>query len=290
MEANERINKVSSSAKHLLNSHPQKKIKIKTLTKGTVVIRSTLITMVLLTIYAFISFDYKEIEFGEAVLATLTNIKTMFTQPRFEHFTFTHALYQVFVTLGLAFLTTLFGAIIAVFLGLFAAENLTSKRVSTVIKGIVALIRAVPTVLWVLIFAVAAGLGSVAAVIGMTFHSVSYLVKAYSESFEELDKGVIEALQASGASWWQIIFQAVIPSSLTYMISWTFLRFEINFAVAVAMGAAAGAGGIGFDMFMASNFYLDIREIGTITYFILAIAILLEIFAIKFKKNLKVNG
>lgn len=140
-----------------------------------------------------------------------------------------------------------------------------------------------------LIFAVAASLGSVAAVIGMTFHSVSYLIKAYSESFEELDKGVIEALQASGASWWQIVFQAVIPSSITYMISWTFLRFEINFAVAIAMGAAAGAGGIGFDMFMAGSFYYDIREIGTVTYFILTVAILLELLAAQIKNRLKVN-
>jgi phosphonate transport system permease protein len=259
-------------------------------TKSSVVIRSTLMILALLTVYAFFSFDYKQLDVGEAALSTFVNLKAMFLEPHLEHFTFTHALYQVFVTLGLAFLTTLFGAIIAVFLGLLAAENLTNKRVSSVIKGIVAFIRAVPTVLWVLIFAVAAGLGSVAAVIGMTFHSVSYLVKAYSESFEELDKGVIEALQASGANWWQIIFQAVIPSSLTYLISWTFLRFEINFAVAIAMGAAAGAGGIGFDMFMASSFYLDIREIGAITYFVLAIAILLEMVAIRFKKKLKVNG
>jgi phosphonate transport system permease protein len=286
MEANEQI----TSAKHLLKPHLQKKIRIKTLTKSSVVLRSTLITLALLSVYAFYSFDYKELDMGEAVLSTFANLKAMFFEPHLEHFTFTHALYQVFVTLGLAFLTTLFGAIIAVFLGLLAAENLTNKRVSSVIKGSVAFIRAVPTVLWVLIFAVAAGLGSVAAVIGMTFHSVSYLVKAYSESFEELDKGVIEALQASGANWWQIIFQAVIPSSLTYLISWTFLRFEINFAVAIAMGAAAGAGGIGFDMFMASSFYLDIREIGSITYFILAIAILLEMVAIRLKKKLKVNG
>ncbi|WP_419955305.1 PhnE/PtxC family ABC transporter permease [Neobacillus niacini] len=288
MEANEQI----TSAKQLLKSHPhlQKKIKIKTLTKSSVVIRSTLMILVFLTVYAFFSFDYKQLDVGEAILSTFANLKAMFLEPHLEHFTFTHALYQVFVTLGLAFLTTLFGAIIAVFLGLLAAENLTNKRVSTVIKGFVAFIRAVPTVLWVLIFAVAAGLGSVAAVIGMTFHSVSYLVKAYSESFEELDNGVIEALQASGANWWQIIFQAVIPSSLTYIISWTFLRFEINFAVAIAMGAAAGAGGIGFDMFMASSFYLDIREIGAITYFVLAIAILLELVAIRFKKKLKVNG
>jgi phosphonate transport system permease protein len=286
MEANEQL----TSAKQLLDPQLRKKIRIKTMTKSSVVIRSTLIILTLLSVYAFYSFDYKQLDVGEAVLSTFANLKAMFLEPHLEHFTFTHALYQVFVTLGLAFLTTLFGAIIAVFLGLLAAENLTNKRVSSVIKGSVAFIRAVPTVLWVLIFAVAAGLGSVAAVIGMTFHSVSYLVKAYSESFEELDKGVIEALQASGANWWQIIFQAVIPSSLTYLISWTFLRFEINFAVAIAMGAAAGAGGIGFDMFMASSFYLDIREIGSITYFILAIAILLEMVAIRLKKKLKVNG
>lgn len=286
MEANEQL----TSAKQLIDPHLQKKIRIKTLTKSTVISRSTLIILVLLSVYAFFSFDYKQLDIGEAVLSTFANLKAMFLEPHLKHFSFTHALYQVFVTLGLAFLTTLFGAVIAVFLGLLAAENLTNKRISSVVKGSVAFIRAVPTVLWVLIFAVAAGLGSVAAVIGMTFHSVSYLVKAYSESFEELDKGVIEALQASGANWWQIIFQAVIPSSLTYMISWTFLRFEINFAVAIAMGAAAGAGGIGFDMFMASSFYLDIREIGAITYFILAIAILLEVVAIRLKKKLKVNG
>lgn len=286
MEAKEQM----TAAKQLLKPQLKKDIKIKTVTKSSVVIRCTLLALALLTVYAFYSFDYKELDVADAILATFANLKVMFLEPHLEHFTFIHALYQVFVTLGLAFLTTLFGAIIAVFLGLLAAENLSNKWVSFIVKNMVALIRAIPTVLWVLIFAVAAGLGSVAAVIGMTFHSVSYLVKAYSESFEELDNGVIEALQASGANWWQIIFQAVIPSSLTYLISWTFLRFEINFAVAIAMGAAAGAGGIGFDMFMASNFYLDIREIGAITYFILAIAILLEIVAIRFKRKLKVNG
>ncbi|KAF0820066.1 Phosphonate ABC transporter permease protein PhnE1 [Bacillus sp. ZZV12-4809] len=52
------------------------------------------------------------------------------------------------------------------------------------------------------------------------------------------------------------------------------------------MGAAAGAGGIGFDMFMASSFYLDTREIGAITYF-LAVAVILEVFVAKIKRKLK---
>lgn len=191
------------------------------------------------------------------------------------------------ITLGLAFLATLFGAIIALFLGLFSARNLSSPLAAAIIKSLVAFIRAVPTVMWVLIFAVAAGLGSVAAVIGMTFHSIGYLIKAYSEAFEEMDKGMIEALKSSGANWWQIVFQAIIPSSLSYLMSWTLLRFEINFSVAIAMGAAAGAGGIGYDMFMASGFYFDLQEIGAITYFILGFAILLEIVANRAKRKLK---
>ena len=120
----------------------------------------------------------------------------------------------------------------------------------------------------------------------MTFHSVGYLIKAYAESFEELDSGVLEAMRASGANWWQIVFQAVIPSTITYIVSWTFLRFEINFGVAVAMGAAAGAGGIGYDMFMASSFYYDLREVGAITLYVLILAILLEMIAVRIKRNL----
>ncbi|RAV23068.1 PhnE/PtxC family ABC transporter permease [Paenibacillus contaminans] len=264
-------------------------LKAKPFNKASFAIQMTLAALAGLTVYGFATFDYKDVNIVEGIISTAETVKTMFLEPRIQHFTFGEALKQITVTLGLAFLTTLFGAIMALFLGLLAARNLSSKTASVVIRGFVAFIRAVPTVLWVLIFAVAAGLGSVAAVVGMTFHSMGYLIKAYSESFEELDKGVIEALKASGANWWQIVFQAVIPSSITYIVSWTFLRFEINFAVAVAMGAAAGAGGIGFDMFMASSFYYDLREVGVITYFILAFAIALEIVASRLKKKLRAN-
>lgn len=266
-----------------------KSIKLKPFNKATLAIRLTMAALAALTVYGFVTFDYKDMSILQGIRSMAVNVKTMLLGPHLKHFSFFEALQQLSVTLGLAFLTTLFGAIISLVLGLLAARNLSSPTVSAFIKGGVAFIRAVPTVLWVLIFAVAAGLGSVAAVIGMTFHSVGYLIKAYSEAFEELDEGVIEALKASGASWWQIVFQAVIPSSGTYLISWTFMRFEINFAVAVAMGAAAGAGGIGYDMFMASTFYYDMREVGAITYFILAFAILLEVLATGIKKRLRVG-
>jgi phosphonate transport system permease protein len=71
------------------------------------------------------------------------------------------------------------------------------------------------------------------------------------------------------------------------MVAWTFLRFEINFTNAIAVGAAAGAGGIGFDLFMAGNFYFDLRELGSITYIVIAAVILLELVATKVKERVK---
>jgi phosphonate transport system permease protein len=259
----------------------------KPLTKETVVIRALLLVLTLTTVYALSTIDYQSIDVVQAMLDTLSNFKIIFLQPGSSRLTFFKVLYEVVITLGMAFLSTLFGAVIALFLGLLGAQNLAPKPVTNAIKAFVALIRAIPTILWVLIFAVAAGLGSVAAVIGMTFHSVSYLTKAYAESFEELGRSVIEALKASGANWWQIIFQAVIPSSSTYLLSWTFMRFEMNFASAVVMGAAAGASGIGFDLYMASSYYFDLHEVGLITYVILAFAMILEMIATRLKGNIK---
>lgn len=261
------------------------KIKIKTWGKRQIVMFTTFLALFLLTVYGFLTFDYKGISFVQAVTDTIYNVKVMFFQPAMSHFTFGEALGQVGVTIGLGILSTIIGAIISLFLALFAAKNLSSKTVSSAIIIVITFIRAVPTVLWVLIFAIAAGLGSEAVIIGMTFHSIAFLVKAYSESFEEIDEGVLEALRAGGANWWHIVTHAVIPSTTSSLLSWTFLRFETNFTVAVAMGAAAGAGGIGFELLMASNFYFDLREVGFITYLILIVAIAFELLSTQLKKR-----
>ena len=261
------------------------KINIKAGNKMDRVLNWTVGILGLLTILAFFFFDYRGFQPVRAITETASNLQTMFFQPGLNHFGWGHAAYQVAVTLALSLLATVIGAVIALFLALWSADNLSITWVAKIIKIFVAFIRAVPTVLWVLIFAIAAGLGSAAAILGMLFHSVAYLVKVFSESFEEVDKGMIEALRATGAGWWQTVTHAVLPSTFTYLLSWTFLRFEINFSVAVAMGAAAGAGGIGFELFMASGFYFDLSEVGFITYAILIVAVLLEVTSTRLKRR-----
>jgi phosphonate transport system permease protein len=266
---------------------PAGKIRIGAESRGLFAVKLTVAVLATLTAVGFLTFDYKNIDMAGAVYATLRNLGTVFLTPRLKYGTVQSALYQHVVTFCLGILATIFGAVIAFFGSLLCARNLSDARVSAVVRSVVAFIRAVPTVLWVLIFAVSAGLGSVAAVAGLTFHSAGYLIKAYSDSFEEMDGGSIEALKACGAGFWQIVFQAVVPSSISYMLAWTFMRFEINFTNAIAMGAAAGAGGIGYNLFMAGSFYFDMREMGFLTYIVVIAVILLETAATKLKAKAK---
>lgn len=277
------MNQVTTSIRMRRKRNGQ--INIKSGNKIDLVVKSTIWILSLLTILAFFFFNYSGLQLERAIPETWHNLRVMFLEPALNHFSWQEAVNQIGVTLGLGVLATVFGAIIAFFLALMAAENLSKPWISKIVRIFVAFVRAVPTVLWVLIFAIAAGLGSEAAVLGMLFHSVAYLVKAFSESFEEVDAGILEALRASGSKWWHVIVHGVLPSTFTYLLSWTFLRFEINFSVAVAMGAAAGAGGIGFELFMASGFYFDLREVGFITYAILLIAIILEITSTRLKNR-----
>ena len=261
------------------------RIRLRSKSASSAALSATLMVLVGVTVAGFFLLDTKHLDVARAGAKLFKDLGGMMSHPAAVHFTVPDALKAILVTLCLGFLTTFLGAVLALFFGLFAARNLSRPWLVTVLKGFVAFVRAVPTILWVLIFAIGAGLGSVAAVVGMTFHSFGYLLKAYSEAFEEIDAEIINALKASGATWLQIVTRAVIPSSMGPIISWTFIRFEINFTNAVAMGAAAGAGGIGYDLFMASGFYFNIGEVGTITWLILFVAIALEIGATRLKRT-----
>jgi phosphonate transport system permease protein len=262
------------------------RIRVRVLSKPNLIVGVVLAVLALLTLFALVTLNYGRVAFFEACAHAVGDFFKMMTQPSIaDHFSFAEIVEGLFVSLALALLTTFIGALVAFVLGLCAAANLSNRIVSNSIKAVMSFFRAVPTILWVLVFTVAVGLGPEAAVCGLLFHSIAYLVKAYSESFEEVDSAVIEALRASGASWWQIVFQAVVPEMMSEVLSWTFIRFEINFVNAVAVGAVAGAGGIGYQLYLAGSFYHNIHEVGFIVYACLLVAAVLEILATRLRKR-----
>lgn len=187
------------------------------------------------------------------------------------------------MSLLISIMTTIIGAVFGFFFAVLASKNLTNVYLGTIIRVVMAVVRAIPTIIWALIFSIVCGLGSTAAILGLSFHSVAYLTKAYSESIEGIDKSTIESLEVTGSKFWVIVFQAIWPTIMASFVSWTFIRLEINFANAIAVGAAAGAGGIGYQLFVASGMSFDFHEVGFIVYLIILVTFLLEFIAVKIR-------
>ena len=271
------------------------KIRLTSSSNRSVSVQVTLVVLVALTVVTFLRMGYGTVDLVQATRQALADFWAMMAQPALDppygagHFTWGTVLESAVITLAITAITTVISGIVSFFLALAASENLSSPAVSNVVKGVVAIIRSIPTILWVLVFTVAIGLGSEAAVLGISFHSIAYLTKSYSESFEEIDAGVIEALRASGASFWQVVFQAIVPATITKIISWTFIRLEINFTNAVAVGAFAGAGGIGFQLYQAGSRYYNLHEVGVIVYVCLVAAFVLEFVSVRLRRRYILN-
>ncbi|MFD1393740.1 PhnE/PtxC family ABC transporter permease [Lacticaseibacillus jixianensis] len=248
--------------------------------------RALLLALVAITGYTLTTLAPHGVDLGAASLTFLRNLRLMFLQPHLGQETFAQLSQALLLTVALALLTTLIGAGLAFFLALITARNLAPRSLGDVMRSVMALIRAVPTILWVLVYATVIGLGTEAAVVGLSFHSVAYLTKAFAEAIEEVPKEKLDALRASGAGFWLTVRHAVWPLVRQRLLAWTFIRFEINFANAVAVGAAAGTGGIGYYLFMASAFYFDFQEVGLIVLMILVFAAGLEMIAVRMRKSL----
>ncbi len=254
-------------------------------------IYGVLLALAVTTLLTIPSIIPRGVNLAAATKGFLENIRIMFLHPAATNTSMGSLFGALVQSIALAFLTTLIGAVIAFFIALMGSKNLAPRWLITIVQSVMALIRAIPTILWVLIYSVALGLGANAAVIGLTFHSVAYLVKVYADSIDEISKDTLAALRAMGVGFWPLVTQVIFPTVMPSFLSWTFIRFEINFANAVAVGAAAGAGGIGYQLFMASGFYFDFREVGMIVYLILLFTIPLEVISYKLRtRYLKRQG
>ena len=249
--------------------------------------RWLLLVLALISVYGLATLGFDQRALPGALAGFLKNLYLMFLHPHLGQNSLAGLVNALLMTVALALYTTLIGAVIAFFLALLTARNLAPRWLSQIMRSLAALIRAVPTILWVLVYTVVIGLGTDAAIIGLSFHSVAYLVKVYAESIEAIPQEKLDALRASGTSFWLVVRHAIWPSVKLSLLSWTFIRFEINFTNAVAVGAAAGTGGIGYYLFMSSAFYFDFSEVGLMVYLILLFALLLEGAAVLMRRGLR---
>jgi phosphonate transport system permease protein len=166
-------------------------------------------------------------------------------------------------TVIIALLATLLGTAGACLLCFPASRNLVQRTwIVFVARRLTEVARAVPDLVYALIFVFAFGLGPLPGVLAIAVHSAGALGKLFAEVNESVAPGPLDGVRACGANWLQTIRYAVAPQVLPNFLSYTLLRFEINVRAASVVGFV-GAGGLGQElMFVIRQFiYQDVSAI-----------------------------
>ena len=87
-------------------------------------------------------------------------------------------------------------------------------------------------------------LGAKAAIPALVLSAAPFYARMVEIAFREVNPGVIEAAEAMGASYWEIIYKIVIPESVPALISGLTVT-TISMIGYTAMAGAIGSGGLG---------------------------------------------
>ncbi|HXV78999.1 MAG TPA: phosphonate ABC transporter, permease protein PhnE [Candidatus Binatia bacterium] len=178
-------------------------------------------------------------------------------------------------TVQMALAGTFLALFVAFPVGFLAARNTTPHRlVYYVVRGMLNFLRTIPDLALGLVFVAAVGLGAFAGTLALAIHTATVLGKLLSESVENIDEGIVEAIRATGASYAQILSFAVLPQILPELISFTLYRLETNIRAASVLGLI-GAGGIGY--LMSTSFRtFQYQEAAAIVLVLIALVMLVD--------------
>ena len=176
-------------------------------------------------------------------------------------------------TIDLAIFGTLGGVILALPLAVLAAVNVSPSRwLYYTARGVIGFARAVPDLVWALLFVTAVGLGPFPGALALSVHSIGMLGRLFAETIEHMEMAPIDALTLTGAQRLQIFSHGIIPSILPSLLGIALYRFDENIRSSLVLGFV-GAGGIGFELLSAmSLFQYQFVSLLLIVTFVMVIA------------------
>jgi len=180
-------------------------------------------------------------------------------RPDFSNRTLTILMPDMFETIEIALLGTLIAIVFAFPLSFMAARNIVGKNptgmaIYGVVRFIFNFLSAIPALVVAMIFTVIAGVGPAAGVFALGVHSIGMLGRLFAEALENVDRGPIEALQATGAGRIQTVMYGVVPQIGPLFLAYSIYRWDINVRMSMILGFV-GAGGIGLFLNQEINWF-----------------------------------
>jgi phosphonate transport system permease protein len=212
------------------------------LSKTSVVTRSTLFGFLALFAWAWVFVEMDLV----SVLAGLEDIGNLVDYMLPISFTeLDRAIALTLETLWMAILGTFLALVMSVPLAFLAASNTTPHPIAyAAARGVIVFCRAVPDLLFALIFVRALSIGPLPGILALAFHSIGMIGKLLADAIEQTDKQPREAVSSVGATKLQTIVTTIIPQITPSLISVALFRLDINLRSSTVLGLV-GAGGVG---------------------------------------------
>lgn len=157
-------------------------------------------------------------------------------------------IYMVFVSLCIG---TVLAIIMSVVLVLTNSDGiLKNKPIFMALNTIINIIRSVPFIILMVFILpltkmiVGTRIGTTAALVPLVIFIAPYLTRLFENSILEVSKGIIEAAQSMGASYFEIIWYFLLPEAKGSLIL-SITTGTIGLIGATAMAGVIGAGGVG---------------------------------------------
>ncbi len=166
----------------------------------------------------------------------------------------THWLRPLLETLAMSLAGTTLAVLAALPLSAVAARRLGPAWLSLPVRGALNAARAIPALVWGIVFVAAVGFGSLPGALALTCHSTGMLGKFFAEILEHADPAPGYALASLGVRPLGVLRFGLLPQCLPRMLDVVLYRAEHNVREATTVGIV-GAGGIGLEIVTAFHLF-----------------------------------
>ena len=181
----------------------------------------------------------------------------MFAEPNWDKLP--RALFETWRSISMAWIGAILCVLASIPLGMMAAKGVGPAWLRLPLRGVFAVIRAVPEVVIALILLTVTGLTPLTGALALGIAGIGTQGKWVYETVESANEGATEAVRAAGGTTAVVTRWAIWPAVAPTLASFALYRFEINIRTSAVLGLV-GAGGIGS---MLSN-YTNFRQWDTV--------------------------
>ncbi|MCR6494419.1 phosphonate ABC transporter, permease protein PhnE [Cellulomonas sp. P24] len=196
----------------------------------------------------------------------------MFSSPNWSRLP--AALYQTWVSVSMAWVGAVLGVILSTVLGIPAAAGVSPLWVRLPLRGIFAVLRAVPEVIIAIIILTVTGLTPFTGALALAIGGIGTHGKWTYETIEAVPGGTAEAVSAAGGNVLEVARWGLWTAAAPELMSLALYRFEINVRTSAILGLI-GVGGVG-DMLTGYTQYRQWDSVGVLIIVVIAVTMVID--------------